>query len=424
MNPDQSLHIRDRWFWLFLALMVINLASLSVFGHFSSLLRYIRQPSLVLAFGFLLQFFPRSEHSTRAKDLEYFFFYLVFFFCFNSLTSIAPVNTISYAAWLLFFLYFLYEWLFLRSPLSFRELLYQMTWAGFLTGFISLAISLIGGYVLGLDLFFDERYNYTQMRMVTEFSGLFGSNNTLGIITFFTLVFSLLLFEMLRSFKWWAPTFLALALLLSWAVFFIGNRASMACSAVFWLLYLIYVRRSLFGLFFFVIVGFLGSVYFQDTLVEKLRLEQFEGGNLLGNRSKLFEEALDVAREMDFFGVGFHNQRVARKYYDIVSEGDKEYNFHNTYLAVYTELGLLGFLWIPGFLLLYVFRFPGRFVDPFDLKMVRMLKSLLLGLMIFYLPVEDSINSPGSPTFFFFWSAFFVLVLGLKSSGHQNSQTS
>lgn len=46
--------------------------------------------------------------------------------------------------------------------------------------------------------------------------------------------------------------------------------------------------------------------------------------------------------------------------------------------------------------------------------MIRMMKSLLLVMLLFYLPVEDSVNSPGSPTFITFWMLVFILGIGLS----------
>jgi len=250
------------------------------------------------------------------------------------------------------------------------------------------------------------------MRMTTEFSGVFGSNNSLGMITFLTAAFFLFLFELQGS-RIVAFIFLLVSVFLTMLLFSIGNRASMACGLATWALYVVWIYRSILSTIFLGTCLFFGFIVFQESILQKLRLEQFEGGNLLGNRSELIDEALAVVEEMNFFGVGYHNQKLSRKYFELVGADEKEYNFHNTYLAIFTELGYFGFLWIPGIILIFLLKGADFKKTPEESRMIRLLKSILVVLLVFYLPVEDSVNSPGSPTFIFFWSMFFILGIGL-----------
>jgi hypothetical protein len=403
--------IIPKYFGLFLFIMGSNLIGLSIFNRSIDVLRYFRQPSLGIAFLILLYAFPKNEFRKHFSGLTGGFVFLFAFLFFNLLTSIDRANTSQYALWLIFSFLVIHQFLFVRNSLTFSQMLYQFCLAVWTIGVISIVVSLFGAYVLGLEIFFDERYNYSLMRMTTEFSGVFGSNNSMGFVTFITLVFSLFLFKF-HSGKKWSVFFFILAISLSGLIIFIGNRASMACTAMYWILFTLYINRNIWSLLIFFTIGFLGSIYFQETIIQKLRLEQFEGGNVFGNRSVLFEEALLVARDMDFFGVGYHNQRVARKYFGVVGENDKEYNFHNTYLAVYTELGPLGLIWIPGFILVLVFWPTHKVITEPNLKFLRMLRALILVMLLIYLPVEDSINSPGSPSFYFFWISLSLLLIG------------
>jgi hypothetical protein len=188
----------------------------------------------------------------------------------------------------------------------------------------------------------------------------------------------------------------------------------MACGVTYWLLYFVWIYRSAAGSLVLLTGFVIGFGVFQENIVQKLRLEQFEGGNILGNRSELIEEALAVVDEMSLFGVGYHNQRLSRKFFELVGEDEKEYNFHNTYLAVFTELGYVGFIWIPGIVLLFLLKGSDYRKTKKDHQMIRMLKTLLLVMLMIYLPVEDSVNSPGSPTFITFWMLVFILGIGLS----------
>jgi O-antigen ligase len=409
----------------FLFLIGINLASLTIFNKTLVVLRYARQPALLVCLLFLLYAFPQNPERKRFAGLVRFFGFFFVYLVFNLITSIDKANTATYAFWLVASYLVIYQFLFIRNKLSFSQLLYQFAWSVFLIGLVSIAISLFGAYVLGLENFFDERYNYSLMRMATEFSGVFGSNNALGFISFITLVFTLLLYQFHKNTSK-GTFFLVFSFGLTYLVVFIGNRASMACTGLFWILFLIYVNRSFLGLFMFSVVTVFGFLVYQTAILQKLRLEQFEGGNILGNRSILVDEALIVASEMDFFGVGYHNQRVARKHFRVVGENEKEYNFHNTYLAVYTELGPLGLIWIPGLILWMLFWRSSPDMAQSDRVFLRMLRALLSIMVLIYLPVEDSVNSPGSPSFYFFWISLALLVIGsegIKSSASNNEKT-
>lgn len=411
--PTEGLRIERKYFLVHFLLLLANLSSLSIFIVNIPPLRYLRQPSLILALAAVWHFFPPQQAKKGFQIPAYLYFFFCLYMVFNTLTSINISNTASYGAWMLAFYLFFYQFLVLRNGLRFREMLFQFTAAAGMVGGFFIVVSYIGGYVLGIESFFDERYNYTLMRMTTEFAGVFGSNNSFGIITWLTSVFLLLLFELLkdRPVRWW---FLGGSAFLTILLFFIGNRASMACGVACWTLYFVWGHRSVLGTIGFAMALFFGGIYFQDVLLQKLRLEQFEGGNVLGNRSTLIDEALAVVDEMDFFGVGYHNQKLSRKYFDLVADDDKEYNFHNTYLATFTELGYVGFLWVPGIVILMLLRPPASKKEPDEARIIRLLKSILLIMLVFYLPVEDSVNSPGSPTFIIFWTFFFLLVIGLS----------
>ncbi len=412
---DTIKHIENKiipkYFGLFLFIIGTNLIGLTVLNKNLEIVRYLRQPSLGIALVWLFYAFPVNAERRRFQGLTRFFIFLIVFLAFNILNSIDKANSAQYSLWLITSFAVLHQFLFVRNHLKFSQLFYQFALAVWILGIVAIIVSLAGAYVFGIELFFDERYNYSQMQITIEFSGIFGSNNSMGFITFITLVFSLFLFQLQKGtgFSWFN---LVLAVALIPLIVFIGNRASMACAGVFWVLFLTYINRSIPGLLLLFMGFFLGSLSYQDTILQKLRLEQFEGGNIFGNRSDLIREALFVAREMDFFGVGYHNQRVARKYFGVVGENEKEFNFHNTYLAVYTELGPLGLFWIPGFILVILLWPVTKNIPERNRKLLRMLRVFSGIMVLMYLPVEDSVNSPGSPSFLFFWIGLALLLIG------------
>jgi O-antigen ligase len=311
-------------------------------------------------------------------------------------------------------LIFLYQLIFARCGLSFKQLLYILSVSILIIGELSIVISLVGAYVFDFSEFFDERYNFSNMKMTRELAGVFGSNNTLGMVTFLIQVFYISLFLLFIPANKFCLLFLAF--IHTGLILFIGNRASMFCGVLIWLGFFLYVNRSFIGTFVLLSSLFLGFIVFNEAILKKLRIEQFEDGNLFGNRSQLINEAVQVVQQMDFFGVGFQNQRLSRRHFGVESAEEKELNFHNTYLAVVAELGFLGLLWIPGLLIFYLLKSPEYEANEEELKIFRFLKLLILVLLLVYLPVEDSINSPGSPMFAIFWLMFFTLIKGLCES--------
>ncbi len=413
VSNQAELTIQWKYFLVFFLLLLTNFASLSVFKVQIPPLRFLRQPSVVLALLFILHYFPVRPVKKGFKVAVYLYFFFCIYLVFNTISSINPTNTVSYAAWMLGLYVFIYQFLVVRNDLKFRDILYQFSASSAAVGTLFIAVSYIGGYVFGFDDFFDERFNYTLMRMTTEFSVIFGSNNSFGMLTFLTSINLLFLYELHKG-KRYAYVLLAGSAFLSVLLFFIGNRASMACGVAYWMLYFVWIYRSVAGSLLLLTGMVIGFGVFQESIVQKLRLEQFEGGNVLGNRSDLIEEALVVVDEMSFFGVGYHNQRLSRKYFELVGQDDKEYNFHNTYLAVFTELGYAGLIWIPGIVLFFLIKWSDYKKNKEDHRLIRMMKSLLLVMLIFYLPVEDSVNSPGSPTFITFWMQVIILGIGLS----------
>lgn len=404
---------RNLVFWILFGFLAVNLLSITVINQLLPLVRYFRQPALGLVLVLVFHFLPRvGKPETTFKPILRFFQFGLFYLAFNVLTSLDKVNSANYALWMAGMVFFLYQLLIQRNGLDFLSTLRVFAQSCLWLGIILLFFSYLGGYVFNIDSFFDERFNYTLGTMKTEFAGIFGSNNSLGMCAFYTASMALLISRQAKN-QWTTQLYFGFALLVSALIFQIGNRASMVCILFLWAGYFAWVRASVVGIVAMTIALGLGAAAFQEEITEKLRLEQFEGGNLLGNRAELFSEAIEITENMDFFGVGYQNQRLSRKYFRLVSENDKEYNFHNTYLAVIAELGWLGLLWIPGFIIFGLFWFgSSNNIPRQNQSSLRMISLILLTACLFHLPVEDSVNSPGSAFFLWFWGLFFILILG------------
>lgn len=416
-NPNRSL-----LFWILFGFLAVNMLSITVMNQYLPVVRFFRQPALGLVLILVIHFFPRIEISeTSFKPILRFFRFGIFYLVFNVLTSLDKVNSANYAIWMAGLFFFLYQLLIQRNALDFHSTLLVFSLGCMWLGIILLISSYLGGYVFDIDSFFDERFNYTIGTMKTEFAGVFGSNNSLGMCAFYTASLALLLSRLAKN-QWKTQFYFGLALVVSALIFQIGNRASMVCIIFLWVGYFTWVRASVVGLVAMAMALVIGAVTFQEEITEKLRLEQFEGGNLLGNRAELFSEAIEITENMDFFGVGYQNQRLSRKYFHLVSENDKEYNFHNTYLAVIAELGWLGLLWIPGFILFGLFLYGSSSEKPpQNRSSLRMISLILLTACLFHLPVEDAVNSPGSAFFLWFWGLFFILLLGKSETQETNA---
>lgn len=411
---NKELKLFPKHFWIIFIFIGSNLASLSIFNIYINQLRFIRQPFLLICLAATLHYLPLIRNQKQIPVLTFAFYSFVFYFIFNLITSLDPVNSVVYGSWMILSLIFLYQLIFARCGLSFKQLLYILSVSILIIGELSIVISLVGAYVFDFSEFFDERYNFSNMKMTRELAGVFGSNNTLGMVTFLIQVFYISLFLLFKPANKYGLLFLAF--IHTGLILFIGNRASMFCGVLIWLGFFLYVNRSFIGTFVLLSSLFLGFIVFNEAILKKLRIEQFEDGNLFGNRSQLINEAVQVVQQMDFFGVGFQNQRLSRRHFGVESAEEKELNFHNTYLAVVAELGFLGLLWIPGLLIFYLLKSPEYEANEEELKIFRFLKLLILVLLLVYLPVEDSINSPGSPMFAIFWLMFFTLIKGLCES--------
>lgn len=395
--------------WLFIVILLVfgsSYLALTFLARNITPLQYVRQPMLVMGAIVLLFKYPnipvyKSGNHLIGGLVGLFLFYAVF----NIALSLSPSNSIFYLVWLLTSWFFMFRLAGTQCYIGNEKLLKTSLWAIFSLMLLINLSSYIGGYVFGNPLFFDERFNYTAGQLKLEFGGIFGSNNSIGLIGFITLATWLLL----ALHEGWHTKWFFWPINLIWLInlLHIGNRSSMLCGFVLIILYMTVVFRQVL-MTLLLIAGMIYIAYEKsDFLAEKLRLDQFEDDNLLGNRGELIEEGRLVLQETHFFGVGFANQRAARFRYLNVSEDEKNLNFHNSYIALAVEWGYLGAILYLAIILIPIIFYSTK-PKPLSLKSeLRLTAIILLVIVVFYMPFEDSVNSPGSPVFLFFWMLWF-----------------
>jgi len=271
--------------------------------------------------------------------------------------------------------------------------------------------SYFGGYVLGIEDYFDVRYNEISGELKLEFGGIFSSTNAFGILMYQTFALGLILLAK-PGFKFKfavVPILAAIAVL----IVQINNRSSLLCLVGMLLLTLVFYFKN-YWLAIVMLAGMVLSFFLMpDFVQDKFRLSQFEGEKRFGNRTELIDNGLYIIKEMNFFGVGYYNQRNALRSFGVVEESEKVLNLHNTYLAMLIEFGYLGTFIFLGGILLVVGKATWRVQNPDNYSITTLLVCAVLSMMLFHSTVEDSFNSPGSPSFNFFW---FLLLMMLAIS--------
>jgi O-antigen ligase len=261
---------------------------------------------------------------------------------------------------------------------------------------------------LGFESYFDLRYNDFSGDFDLEFGGIFASTNAFGILLFQTValgIVSAIFSEGLARIFYYTCS-----VVLSLLVIQVNNRSSILCLVLMLVMLLIFYYKQYLATIAIAagMVGFF--ILNSEILFNKLRLGQFEGERKLGNRTELFEEGLQIAGEMDFFGVGYYNQRKSRYTYGIADPNEHEMTFHNTYLATLVEFGYVGFLIFIGSIVYVIQRGIFSIKSKANRPAATLILCILLALMAGHSTVEDSFNFPGSPTFNFFWFQLLVLL--------------
>lgn len=154
LQPNQNeLTIQWKYFLVFFLLLLTNFASLSVFIVQIPPLRFLRQPSVVLALLYVLHYFPVRPIKKGFKVAVFLYFFFCTYLVFNTISSINPINTASYAAWMLGLYVFIYQFLVVRNDLKFRNILFQFAASSASVGSLFIAVSYIGVMCLGWMIF-------------------------------------------------------------------------------------------------------------------------------------------------------------------------------------------------------------------------------------------------------------------------------
>ncbi len=408
--------------WLIAIYQFFNLMAFSIHGRDVAAIRFAREPVLILLLIYLFWQGSAVNRPTGSglKVSILLFFLFGLYAVFNSIFSLSPFDSFQYYTW--FFAVILFFWKIIWSPpnyISLKDLLFETSKKLFALHLAVIVFSYVGGYLLGQEEYFDLRYNELTGDLKYEFGGIFSSTNAFGILLYQTLCLGLIVLT--RKNLRFKIGYLASTTIIAFLIYQVNNRSSLLCLiAVLLLVLVFYFKNYLTAIG--ATVGLIGFILIApDFLQDKLRLNQFEGARKFGNRTELIEQGITIADEMSFFGVGYYNQRKARKIFGVIDADDNDLNLHNTYLAMLIEFGYFGILVFLGGILLILGKGIWN-VQLTDNKPIAMLIfCFLIVMMLFHSSVEDSYNSPGSATFNFFW---FLLLMLLAISDEQEESLS
>lgn len=397
--------------WYITVYQFFNLLAYSVHGRDIAAVRFAREP--VLLFLLMLLFWKGKSNqrfeSTGVYVIIILFFSFVLYAVFNTWFSLAPVVSFQYFLWLFAALVFIYMLIWGHpKQVSIHQLLAETSTKLFYLHLAFIFTSYFVGYGLGVESYFDLRYNDFSSDFDLEFGGIFASTNAFGILLFQTVGLGIIaaVFSEGISRKFYYTSSGILGLL----VIQVNNRSSILCLALMLLMLLIFYYKQ-YLLTIFIGAGIIAFfILNSEILFNKLRLGQFEGERRFGNRTELFEEGIQIAGEMDFFGVGYYNQRKSRYTYGIADPNEHEMTFHNTYMATLVEFGYVGFLIFIGSIGYMLQRGIWAIKSQANRPTATLVLCILLALMMGHSTVEDSFNFPGSPTFNFFWFQLLVLL--------------
>jgi O-antigen ligase len=408
--------------WLITIYHFFNLVAFSIHGRDVAVIRFAREPVLILLLLYLF-WSGNSDSRPTGKGLKIMillFFLFGMYAVFNSIFSLSPLDSFQYYTW--FFAAILFFWKIIWSPpsyVSLKTILVETSKKLFMLHIFIIAFSYAGGYLLGQEEYFDLRYNENTGDFKYEFGGIFSSTNAFGILLYQTFCLGLIVLTS-QGFKKF-PGYFAGTIAVALLIYQVNNRSSLLCLVAVVLLVLVFYYKnyvSAIGL----TVGLIGfALAAPDFLQDKLRLNQFEGARKFGNRTELIEQGISIADEMNFFGVGYYNQRKARRAFGVIDSADSDLNLHNTYLAMLIEFGYFGILVFLGTILLILGKGISDVQLPENKPIAMLIFCFLIVMMVFHSTVEDSYNSPGSATFNFFW---FLLLMLLAISDEQEESLS
>ncbi len=394
--------------FIFFYLIVHLAASSFIFSGsgFISVARVAAFFGLVSVISLYYMFTPKKLNTFKFSSSSYaVLFLLLAVLVLGSLNSLNPPEALSYLVWYLAFMFLI---IFLLpkeygSIPSMINLFYALMLGGLLYEISTVFTVTTGGIT--------DRGGNIAIR------GLFVNNNMAGMVALSTSVLTFIVLGHKQYLTQGKALIVKISALVSpLLVIFSSSRASILglVTAVL-LLGVVEKRTRKLSILTFVLLVIL-FLFGQAILYDWFRVGTLmESGGIFGERTLLYKYALQSIPYIPWYGLGIGMQGDLYQINlsippDIIGEDGNLLGFHNAYLQIMVETGIVGLL-IYSLILLVTFRkaFTTGGEEPRKLNLSIAL--VLLGLMVnsFF---ESALLQPGSPYSLIFWTMVcFVHVI-------------
>lgn len=210
-------------------------------------------------------------------------------------------------------------------------------------------------------------YRYDVIDGTYSFAGAFGSKNSFGFFGSMGLVFALAVIWLFRSGRQWAAVAIAVAVVSAYSIH-IADSATATLTTVGALTVMAAAKftfsfdprsRWVVLAIWLVTIAITLATAYANGLFSQL-FEAFGRDATLTGRSYLWAEGLKFADERPLAGTGYyafwvHNRPLAEELWDVSYIASRNgFNFHNTLIESYVELGLAGVMLVVAILLALV----------------------------------------------------------------------
>jgi len=174
----------------------------------------------------------------------------------------------------------------------------------------------------------------------------------------------------------------------------------------FTLMFIIYfkevVRKHKIKIAFLIAICSLAYLLFSSEILNMLRLDPTS--SILGSRSELYLNGLEAFSNRPIFGYGLNNSPLVLDNYDIVNIVGRD--FHNYYLTILIEIGLIGLILHVVFFIYMILNFKRENVFSVTL-------SIALIALLFINLFNSTLSNPY--IYFFIYLFYAMSVLNSKS---------
>lgn len=382
-------------------LSIINYTSLSNLGGIN--LGYFRVPLLIVGFLFVFTKLPSKYSQVFKNNIDVFVFILWnFLIC---LFALDQKNSLLYAIWLFLSLVFLLDYLYSFPS---KEKAIKIITNNYLIIFL-VPIALSISSFLGFE------------SNTSRFMGAFHLRHIVAWAA--AILISALVSLMINGYlskRFQVPRIAAFVLAGLLSLQFIvlsGTRSAFLAVLVIFLFFLFYYRRKilLHPSNILAMLLFLAGVYFYAENISNLKIVQARYQKTLresqtvedNTRAMLFNAYFEYVRKNPIVGTGLANSAAVFRY---ISYDGKEMGPHNTYLAILTESGVVGFM----IFLVILFRSVKLLFNSndYDFKM----SVILLSICPLIISIFESNSLPGQALFLPFYFSILLPRIQFKSN--------